>query len=70
MTFQNTQNEFNIALTQNKSINLEKLSAQNYLYTCAKKYKAFQFILSVVVIILITFLKFVIKVVQNHYSLI
>lgn len=57
MTSQNTPNKFNIAEEQNKIHNLERLSAQNYLYSCAKKYKVIQFILSVVILILIAFLR-------------
>ncbi|HCY74409.1 MAG TPA: hypothetical protein DHV28_00675 [Ignavibacteriales bacterium] len=49
----------NIAVLQNEITSLEKLSAQNYLYSSAKKFKALQIILSVVVIVIISFLKII-----------
>lgn len=47
----------NIAKKQNETTSLEKLSAQNYLYSIAKNFKGLQIFLSVILIIIISFTK-------------
>lgn len=46
-----------IYIKQNEVINLEKLYAQSYIYSSAKKIKALQIFFSVIILIIISFLK-------------
>ncbi|MCB9211107.1 MAG: hypothetical protein H6609_17205 [Ignavibacteriales bacterium] len=58
----------NIAELQNEIPSLEKLSSQNYLYSSAKRVKALQILLSVIIIVIISLFKTIFE--KNNFEIV